>query len=124
MRIVRDERGEGRGKFLITIIVVAILGFCLYRFISARVRVFAFKGAVEAIVRDYANNPTLAPETISQEIQKKASEHLGFDLPEDSIKAQVQQDKIIADVNYIMPLNFPLWKYDWPQTIHYEFRRF
>jgi hypothetical protein len=124
MRILRDERGEGRGKFLITIIVVAFLAFCLYKFINARVRVFAFKGAVEAIVRDYANNPTLAPETISQEIQKKASEHLGFDLPEDNIKAQVQQDKIIADVNYIMPVNFPLYMWNWQQNVHYEFRRF
>ena len=124
MRILRDERGEGRGKFLITIIVVVFLGFCLYKFINARVRVFAFKGAVEQVVKDYANNPTLSPETINQEIHKKAIEHLGFDLPEDAIISQVQNDKIVADVKYVVPVDFPLYEWKWNQSIHYEFRRF
>jgi hypothetical protein len=123
MRILRDERGEGRGKFVVTIVVVVFLGFCLYKFISARVRVFAFKGAVETAVREYANDPTLSPEALDQEIHRRAIQELDFDIPADGVKVDVQTHMITADVNYVIPVDFPLYKWNWQQTIHYEFRR-
>ena len=124
MQLLRDERGEGRAKLIVTIIIVAFVGFSLYQFVRARIKVYDFQDNVHQLVKKYAANPRVTDDDIRVELFKLSEEKLGFRLAEEDATVTVDGQKIHVKVDYIMPVKFPLYEWRWPRNIDYEFRRF
>jgi hypothetical protein len=124
MQLLRDEKGEGRAKLIITIIVVAFIGFCLYQFVSARIKVYAFKDSIVQEVKNIAPQPRVTGDYLKDRVFELSEEKLGFRLKEEEVQTNLDSQKIEVKVDYIMPVKFPFYTWEWKQVIDHEFRRF
>ena len=124
MRLFSSNRDEGKFKFVITVLIVAFVGFCIWKFIDARIRVYAYKDAMEAKVKEFGTSETIKPEDVIVALQKVAKEQLGVDLPSGAFTIILDTKFIQAICDYTIPVNFPLYQWDWKQHIDYTFHKF
>jgi predicted membrane protein len=109
MRFNRRERGEGQMGCLVGLIVLAIGIFIAYKMIPVKVKAAELR---QEVVDEAKSAGTHGDDKIRANILSKAREN---ELPvtEDNIKIHRGNNEITVDVEYVVPVEFPGYTYQW-----------
>jgi hypothetical protein len=114
MRLRRRERGEGQLGCLVGLIVLAIAIFLAWKMIPAKVRAAELRGLV---VDEAKSAGTHNDGKIRDFILNKAREN-NLPVTEENIKISRAHGEITVDVEYVIPIEFPGFTYQWRQHHH------
>ncbi len=109
MRVSRRERGEGSFGCLVGLIFLALAIFVAWKMIPVKVH----NAELRAVVVDEAKSAgSHRDQQILEAILRKAAEeHLP--VTEDNVKITRANSEITVDVNYVVPIEFPGFTYQW-----------
>ena len=114
MRRNHRERGEGNFGCLVGLILLLAAIFIAYKMIPVKVKA----AELREVVSDEAKSAgTHGDDRIRASIIAKAKEN---DLPvaEENVKIERSNNEITVDVDYIVPIVFPGYTYNW--NIHHH----
>ncbi|MGZ7030871.1 MAG: hypothetical protein ACXVIJ_02775 [Thermoanaerobaculia bacterium] len=116
MRRSRRESGEGQLGCLFGVALLLLAVFVAWKVIPVKVRAADLR---QAVVDEAKSAGTHNDEQIMKYILAKAADQ---DLPvtEDNVKISRRQNDITIDVNYVMPIEFPGYTYNWHINHHAE----
>jgi hypothetical protein len=109
MRRNRGQRGEGQGGCIFGLILLLIGIFVAYKLIPVKVKAAEMR---QTVIDEAKMAGTRSDGRIVTRILQKAEE-LRLPITEDNIKIQRQQNSIIVDVEYVVPVDFPGTVYKW-----------
>lgn len=116
MRRKRHERGEGNAGCLFGLVLMLIGIFVAYKMIPIKVK----NAEVREIVNDESKSAgTHNDDQIRTAIKRKAAED-GLPITDDNIKIERTANNIKVDVDYVMPVKFPGFTYQWHFNHHQE----
>ena len=114
MRFNRRERGEGNFGCLVGLIFLAIAIFIAYKMIPVKVK----NAELRQVVTDEAKSAgTHRDDVILKAILAKAEEN-NLPVTEDNVKISRTGNEITVDVEYVVPVAFPGYTYNW--KIHHH----
>lgn len=114
MRVSRREKGEGQFGCLVGLIFLAVAVFIAWKWIPVKVRA----AEVRQVVVDEAKSAGMhGDDKIKSYILAKAREN-NLPVTEDSIKISRNANEITVTVDYVVPIEFPGYTYQW--HIHHE----
>ena len=106
----RGERGGARLKFLIVILVLAILGYVGYLYIPIAYQAYLFKDLMQHNV-DVAATQGYQPGWVSEQLTKSARE---YDVPANAVITPTSKDnRIEVRVRFTKPIQFPGYTYEY-----------
>jgi uncharacterized membrane protein len=109
MRLSRRERGEGQLGCLVGLIVLALGVFIAWKMIPVKVKT----AELRQLVTDEARSAgTRSDDKIRAAILAKAREN-NLPVTEDNIKISRAASQITVEVNYVVPIEFPGYTYQW-----------
>jgi hypothetical protein len=109
MRFNRRERGEGSFGCLVGVILLAIALFIAYKMIPVKVK----NAELRQVVTDEAKSAgTHKDGQIMATILAKAEEDK-LPVTEDDVKISRAANEITVDVEYVVPVEFPGFVYQW-----------
>ena len=109
MRLRRSERGEGQAGCLFGLIVLGIAAFIAYKVIPVKVKA----AELQQEVTDAAKSAgMLNDDKIRGDILAKAHED-NLPVTEDNIRIARANSEITVDVQYVVPIQFPGYTYQW-----------
>ena len=114
MRFSRRERGEGQLGCLVDLIFLAIGVFIAYKMIPVKVKAAEIR---QEVVDEAKSAGTHGDDKIKAAILAKARED-ELPITEDNIKIQRGVNQITIQVDYVVPVDFPGYTYQW--HIHHE----
>ncbi len=114
MRFSRRERGEGQLGCLVGLIVLAIGVFIAWKMIPVKVKAADLR---QEVVDDAKSAGMMNDDKIRASILNKAREN-NLPVTEDNIKIRREHSAISITVDYIVPVEFPGYTYQW--HIHHE----
>lgn len=108
-RLSRRQRGEGNFGCLVGLVLLAIALFVAYKMIPVKVKI----AEVRAVVVDEAKSAgTHNDDRIRRAILAKAEEN-NLPVSEDQVKIKRAASEITVDVEYVVPIKFPGYTYQW-----------
>lgn len=109
MRRNERERGEGNFGCLVGVILLLAAIFVAYKMIPVKIKAAELR---EVVTDEAKSAGTHNDERIKAAILAKAKEN---DLPvtDENINIQRGQDTISVEVNYVVPIVFPGYTYNW-----------
>jgi hypothetical protein len=114
MRLSRREKGEGQFGCLVGMILLALAIFVAYKMIPIKVKNAELR---QVIVDEAKSAGTHRDDRILAAILAKAQEdHLP--ITEQNVNIKRGQGEITVDVDYVMPVEFPGFTYQW--SIHHH----
>ncbi len=114
MRFSRRERGEGQLGCLVGLIVLAIGVFIAWKMIPVKVKAADLR---QEVVDDAKSAGMMNDDKIRASILNKAREN-NLPVTEDNLKISREHSAISITVDYIVPVEFPGYTYQW--HIHHE----
>ena len=112
-----QQRGEGRIKFLLTLLVLAAIVYVAVQFIPVYWRSFQMQEATQTIVSQAAARPDLRDADLRAQLEQKANE---FNLPGNKrIEVTRNGKKVMARVIYTHDIVLPFYTYKWS----FDFRK-
>ncbi len=114
MRFRRREKGEGQAGCLVGLIVLAIGIFIAYKMIPVKVKAAELR---QEVVDEAKSAGTHGDDRIKGAILAKAREN-NLPVTEDNIKITHRPNEINVTVDYVVPIEFPGYTYQW--HIHHE----
>lgn len=112
-----SQRGEGRVSFLFWTAVLILALMCGFEFVPKRWRVAQMEDyLVEAAKQASFRNS----EQLKKMILVRASE-LGLPIDEKELDVKVTTRSVSIRTEYVLPLDFPLYTYDW--NVRHDVRR-
>jgi hypothetical protein len=114
MRLRRRERGEGQLGCLVGLILLAIGVFVAWKMIPAKVRAAELR---QTVVDEAKSAGTHNDGRIRDVILNKAMENK-LAVTEENIKVSRANSEITVDVDYVIPVEFPGFTYQWHQHHH------
>ena len=114
MRVSRRERGEGNFGCLVGLIFLALAIFVAYKMIPVKVKNAELRGV---IVDEAKSAGSHKDDQIMKAILYKAEENK-LPVTEDDVKISRAQNEITIDVEYVVPIQFPGFVYQW--RIHHH----
>lgn len=108
-----SERGEGKGQFYITMAIVGIIGFALFKFVPVWYTTTDFNAKVSelasvAALRGYKD------QKIKDEFVKIRN---GARMPEETeFTIERKGDDLILKVKYTLHIDFIVYGYDWEEN--------
>jgi hypothetical protein len=115
MRSNRRERGEGNFGCLIGVIIMLAGIFIAYKMIPVKIKA----AELREVVQDEAKSAgTHNDDHIRAAIVAKAKED-GLPVTDENIQIERTTSEISVDVNYIVPIVFPGYTYNW-HIQHYQ----
>jgi hypothetical protein len=109
MRFSRRERGEGQLGCLVGLIFLGLGAYVAYKIIPVKVKAAEVRGVV---VDEAKSAGTRNNEKILGAILAKARED-NLPITEDNVKISRGNNEITVEVNYIVPIEFPGYTYNW-----------
>ena len=109
MRRNRRERGEGNFGCLVGLILLALAIFVAYKMIPIKVKNAELR---QVIVDEAKSAGTHNDDKIRGAILSKANEN-GLPVTEDQIIIKRAANEIAVDVEYVVPVVFPGYTYQW-----------
>jgi len=106
----RGERGEGRLGTLIGLTVLALTIYLGYKFIPVMVNAYAFRDYIEQETR-FAALRNRDAEVIKRVLRK--AEELELPVSNKSIKVNRTQSRFDITVKYTIPIETPVYVYNW-----------
>jgi hypothetical protein len=114
MRFNRRERGEGNFGCLVGLVLLAIAIFIAYKMIPVKVK----NAELRQVVTDEAKAAgTHKDDQILKAILAKAEEN-NLPVTEENVKINRAANEISVDVEYVVPVQFPGFVYQW--KIHHS----
>ena len=105
-----NERGGARLKFLIFVVVVAVVGIAGYVYIPVAYQAYLYKDLMQHYV-DVAAAQGYQPSWVSDQLTKSEAE---YDVPKNAVITPVQRDgRIEARVQFTRDLEFPGYTYQY-----------
>jgi len=109
MRRSRREKGEGQFGCIVGLIVLALGVFIAWKMIPVKVKA----AEVRQVVVDEAKSAgTHNDKIIMGNILAKARED-NMPITEDNVKIRRGNNEITVEVNYVVPIEFPGYTYQW-----------
>ncbi len=109
MPFSRRQRGEGQAGCLVGLIILGIGAFIAYKVIPVKVKAAEIRGVV---VDEAKSAGTHNDERIRGAILRKARED-NLPITDDNIKINRGNNEITVEVNYVVPIEFPGYTYNW-----------
>jgi hypothetical protein len=109
MRFSRREKGEGQMGCLVGLIVLAIGVFIAYKMIPVKVKAAELR---QEVVDEAKSAGTHNDDKIRAAILRKARED-NLPVTEDNIKINRANSEINIEVDYMVPIDFPGYTYQW-----------
>jgi hypothetical protein len=109
MRFSRREKGEGQMGCLVGLIVLAIGVFIAYKMIPVKVKAAELR---QEVVDEAKSAGTHNDDKIRAAILRKARED-NLPVTEDNIKISRANSEINIEVDYMVPIDFPGYTYQW-----------
>jgi hypothetical protein len=112
-----QERGEGRIKFLLTLLVLAAFVYVTLQFVPVYWRSIQMQDATETLVKQAALRPDMRETDLRAQLEQKADE---FNLPDNKrIELTRNGKKVMARVIYTHDIVLPFYTYKWS----FDFRK-
>lgn len=105
----RRERGEGQLGCLVGLIFLALAVFVAWKMVPIKVKAAEVRGVV---VDEAKSAGTHSDKVIMGNILSKAHED-NLPLTEENVKISRGGGNITIDVNYVVPVEFPGYTYQW-----------
>ena len=109
MRRSRRESGEGQLGCLFGVALLLLAVFVAWKVIPVKVRAADLR---QAVIDEAKSAGTHNDEQIMKYILAKAADQQ-LPVTEDNVKISRRQNDITIDVNYVMPIEFPGYTYNW-----------
>jgi hypothetical protein len=109
MRRYRYQRGEGQGGCVVGLILLLIGIFIAYKLIPVKIKAAEMR---QTVVDEAKMAGTRDNGRIMTRILQKAEE-LRLPVTEKDVKINRGNNQIRIDVNYVVPIDFPGYKYNW-----------
>jgi hypothetical protein len=104
------EHGGARAKFIIVILVLAVVGYIGYLYVPIAYQAYLFKDAMQHNV-DVAATQGYQPGWVSEQLTKSARE---YDVPPNAVITPTSKDnRIEVRVQFTKPIVFPGYTYDY-----------
>ena len=103
------ESGEGRASFLLWLVILIVGGLAAYEWVPARIKVAELQDyMVESAEMAHAANE----KQIKKNILIRANE-LDIPLDDEHLTVEKVGGKIRMKADYVLPLELPLYTYEW-----------
>ena len=112
----RRQRGEGQLGCLVGVVFMLIGVFIAYKMIPVKVRAAELR---QEVVDQAKAGGMRSDERIMAAILRKAEEE-SLPITSDQVKIHRTQNTISVDVDYVVPVDFPGYKYMWEFHHHAE----
>lgn len=116
MRGRPSERGEGKGGCIVGLIIFLAAIFVAYKMIPVKVKAAELRGT---IVDEAKSAGTRSDERIRAAIMNKART-LELPLDEKGLKVERGNSRIRIRADYVVPVEFPGYTYQWKFNHEYE----
>ena len=116
MRASRREKGEGNFGCLVGLILLAISAFIAWKVIPLKVKAAEVR---EVVVDEAKSAGTHNDGLIREAILAKGRED-SLPITEEDISITRAASRITVDVNYVVPIEFPGYTYQWHINHHAE----
>ena len=116
MRASRREKGEGNFGCLVGLILLAISAFIAWKVIPVKVKAAEVR---EVVVDEAKSAGTHNDGLIREAILAKGRED-SLPITEEDISITRAASRITVDVNYVVPIEFPGYTYQWHINHHAE----
>ena len=103
------ERGEGQGGCIVGLLLVLIAGFVAYKMIPVKVKAADLR---QTVVDEAKSAGTRSDAVIMKSILDKA-ERLELPITEDNVTIERKNSNIRVEVDYVVPVEFPGYTYEW-----------
>lgn len=108
------ERGEGQMGCIVGLLVFLAAIFIAYKMIPVKIKAADMRQTVQ----DQAKSAgTLSDAVIRKTILAKATEH-GLPVTDEDLKVDRMPNRIVIDVKYTVPVEFPGYTYQWNFSHH------
>ena len=114
MRSSRRERGEGKFGCLVGLIILALAIFVAAKMIPVKVKMAEMRQTVVDEAKAAGSHPD---ERIRASILAKAQEE-NLPVTDDNVHISRAHSEITVDVNYVVPIEFPGFTYQWHISHH------
>lgn len=109
MRGFRGQRGEGQFGCVVGLILMLIAAFVAYKMVPIKVRAAELR---QEVVDEAKSAGTHNDKRIMAIILKKA-EDVNLPVAEENVDINRHGDNIVVDVQYVVPVEFPGFTYQW-----------
>jgi hypothetical protein len=116
MRRSRRESGEGQLGCLFGVALLLLAVFIAFKVIPVKVRAADLR---QTVIDEAKSAGTHHDDQIMKYILAKAADQ-NLPVTEDSVKIVRRQNDISIDVNYVVPIEFPGFTYQWHINHHAE----
>jgi hypothetical protein len=107
-----DERGSARLKFIILLVVVALIGYMAFQYVPVAFNYSRYKTHMQDTV-DKAAATGQGTEWVRSQLAASAKD---YGVPQDAkITPSMQERRVTVNVNFTRPINIlPIWTYNYP----------
>jgi hypothetical protein len=116
MRVSRREKGEGNFGCLVGLILLALAVFIAWKVIPLKVKAAEVR---ETVVDEAKSAGTHNDGVIREAILAKGRED-NLPIKEEDIHITRAASRIVVDVSYVVPIEFPGYTYQWHINHHAE----
>ncbi len=109
MRLRRREKGEGQMGCIFGLVVLAIGVFIAWRMVPIKVKAAEMR---QVVVDEAKSAGTHNDKVIMGNIMNKAREN-NLPVTEDNVKIRRANSEITVEVDYVVPVEFPGYTYQW-----------
>lgn len=109
MSFRRREKGEGQAGCLFGLILLALAGFIAYKVIPVKVKAAEMR---QEVIDEAKSAGTHNDDKIRDDILAKAREN-NLPVGPDNIKINRGNNEIDVQVDYVVPIEFPGYTYQW-----------
>lgn len=109
MRSRSAERGEGNLGCIFWLLVLAVIGLILWKAVPVRV---ATAELYDFSVEQTKFSAKASPEELKRRVLNKAKE-LNLPVNPKQVEVEKTRDRVIIRLNYMVPLDFPGYTYEW-----------
>jgi hypothetical protein len=109
MRLRRREKGEGQMGCIFGLIILAFGVFIAWRMIPVKVKAAEMR---QVVVDEAKSAGTHKDNVIMGNILNKAREN-NLPITEDNVKIRRANSEITVEVDYVVPVEFPGYTYQW-----------
>lgn len=113
------ERGEGRLKFLIALVILAVIAYCAYQYVPVAIQAYQFKDVMQQTVNTAAMQPQTTTESLKKLLMERAQEFGAPPPPVTQVEVMPQDRRWQARVYYTrdIPLIFYTYQYSFDNTV-------
>jgi hypothetical protein len=107
------ERGEARLKFLIVLVILAVVAYCAYQYVPVAIQAYQLKDVMQQTVNTAALQSQTTSDSLKKTLTDRALEY-GAPPPPTTQVAVVQQDgRWQARVQYTRQVSLPFYTYQY-----------